>query len=94
MRSPSPEFIERRAKILSPLRKRIFHSRWHFLVNRSCNESVPLEFSQLLCEHLLSNFGYRTFQCRETHDWSGIEIEKDAQLPTALDRLQRIFGSA
>lgn len=63
-------------------------------MNRPRDEAIALELPQLLGEHLLGNFGYRALQFREAHDRSGVEVEKDAQLPPAFNRPQRIFGSA
>lgn len=63
-------------------------------MNRSRDQTVALEFPQLLSEHLLGDLGNCAFEFREAHHRSGVEVEKDAQLPAAINRPKRIFGSA
>ena len=55
---------------------------------------VALHLTKLLDQHLLRDCGYRTFQVGKSKHVSTEQVEKDHELPSPFQKLERLFDSA
>jgi hypothetical protein len=93
-RPPFQERVERWAQGLPPIRQTILHFRRHLMMDDPPHNPVVLHLAKLLDQHLLRDRWYRPFQIGKSKHVSTEQMEKDHELPSAFQNLERLLDSA
>lgn len=87
--APFRQRSERVVEVGAGLCDRIFDAGWYLMKNLPVNHSVGFHLSQVLDQHLFTNFRDKPFQLTETAGLGLMDLPEQQRLPLAADNCKR-----
>ena len=91
---PFEKRIESRAKCLTPVGQAVFDLGRDLMMNDAANDPVGFHLAKLLDQHLLRDRRDRALQLGESKHLSAKQMEKDHELPSPFQNLERLLDAA
>ena len=92
--APESHLFKNGSKAFAAFGQRIFHLRRHYFVNFSMHQTVFLQFTKLLGQHLLAGAGDQLAKLAETQDIVHFKIIEQERFILPADHCQCDFDGA